>query len=417
MKKALLSQSFFVRLVLLLGIVMVAATGAKLAFIHRICHNQQINSPIFALLASGILIIDMLVYAGMYLGVYRLYTTSLRKPLTRLAAIIQGVQTSQINLLSHLSDLHCREVSLLANAAIGMLKQVKTLLAQLHEASHKMLSTSQTIFTASQQQADLLTSQADPASEMDATMHDMILTAQHISEDVQTVDEETAKTLELTQHGQHSLMTVVQSMEAIRRSAQSSSDSIIALGKKSAHINDVVKTIDRIIEDTKLIAFNATIEAARAKEEGKGFGVVALEVKRLAEEVFESTEDIKELIQDIQTESHALVLSTEAEMKTVRQGTRVAQEAGAALERIIAMLQATTESARRITSTTHQQQAAGQKVLQLVEGANNTTHQSSDAAKQLVLQAAELNILADGLRQIISRFVGGPDNGRGESHS
>ena len=136
------------------------------------------------------------------------------------------------------------------------------------------------------------------------------------------------------------------------RPSQVSSSRIMALSKQSSHINDVVRTIDRIIEETKLIAFNATIEAARAKEEGKGFGVVALEIKRLAEEVFESTEDIKEVIQDIQRVSHALVLATEDEMKTVARGTDLAQQAGVALQQIFDMVRLTTESAQRIAAAT-----------------------------------------------------------------
>jgi methyl-accepting chemotaxis protein len=193
-------------------------------------------------------------------------------------------------------------------------------------------------------------------------------------------------------------------MEDIRSSSQVSSDKIIALGKQSENINDVVKTIDRIIEDTKLIAFNATIEAARAKDEGKGFGVVALEIKRLAEEVFESTEDIKELIQEIQSASHALVLATEEEMKTVHRGTLLAEEAGTSLEQIFEMVKLTTESAQRIASATRQQQGASEQVLQSVEAANQSTDKFSQESKKLAVTAAELNILADGLRQIIEKF-------------
>ena len=150
---------------------------------------------------------------------------------------------------------------------------------------------------------------------MAAAVRDLVITAHHISEDVRSVVTVANQTLELAEQGQQAVMNVVKSMEDIRHSSQVSSEKILALGKQSEHINDVVKTVDRIIEDTKLIAFNATIEAARAKDEGRGFGVVAIEIKRLAEEVFESTEDIKELIQDIQEVSHALVLATEEEVK------------------------------------------------------------------------------------------------------
>ena len=213
-----------------------------------------------------------------------------------------------------------------------------------------------------------------------------------------------SRTLNLTEQGQQSVMDVVKSMGDIQRSSQVSSSRIMALSKQSSHINDVVRTIDRIIEETKLIAFNATIEAARAKEEGKGFGVVALEIKRLAEEVFESTEDIKEVIQDIQRVSHALVLATEDEMKTVARGTDLAQQAGVALQQIFDMVRLTTESAQRIAAAMQQQQETSEHAFQSVEVVNQSFAKFSQEAKQFAVTTAELTFLAEGLGKIISGF-------------
>ena len=146
------------------------------------------------------------------------------------------------------------------------------------------------------------------------------------------------------------------------------------------------------------------IEAARAKEEGKGFGVVALEIKRLAEEVFESTEDIKEVIQDIQRVSHALVLATEDEMKTVARGTDLAQQAGVALQQIFDMVRLTTESAQRIAAAMQQQQETSEHAFQSVEVVNQSFAKFSQEAKQFAVTTAELTFLAEGLGKIISGF-------------
>jgi methyl-accepting chemotaxis protein len=205
-----------------------------------------------------------------------------------------------------------------------MLRHIKSVMDELNEAALKILEASKIAFSASKSHSTLVTSQINVSHKMATAIRELVTTALHIGDDVKSVVEIANQTLQFTEQGQHSVMNVVKSMEDIRHSSQVSSNKIMALSKQSGHINEVVKTIDRIIEDTKLIAFNATIEAARTKDEGKGFGVVALEVKRLAEEVFESTEDIKELIQEIQTASHALVLATEEEMKTLGGGLALA---------------------------------------------------------------------------------------------
>jgi methyl-accepting chemotaxis protein len=399
-------KSFFFKLVLFMSGIVICATGAKLIYLYQIFTDADstLNISFFSVYL-GIVIIDGFLLVVLWLLIRKLYTGSLAQPLTKLSDVIQHIQLRQLyTISSYINDTRCVEIRNLSEATTHMLKRVKSMISQVNETSQKILNASKFIFTASKNQSSLLASQVKPTHEMAKAVRELVITVQHISEDVNAVVDVANKTLQFAEQGQNSFMNVVKSMEDIRRSSQVSSDKIIALGKQSEHINDVVKTIDRIIEDTKLIAFNATIEAARAKDEGKGFGVVALEIKRLAEEVFESTEDIKELIQEIQGASHALVLATEEEMKTVHRGALLAEEAGTSLGQIFDMVKLTTESAQRIASATQQQRGASEQVLQSVEAANRSTDQFSREAKQLAVTAAELNILADGLRQLIAKF-------------
>ncbi len=350
----------------------------------------------------GLLLINTIMLTCVGIVIWKLYQKSFSRPLRNLEVRIsdfgfRNVETHN----SQFQKTWSAEVQDLSRATHHMLKQFTALMTQLHEAAQKILETSNSAFLASKNQSGFLASQLESSDERAATIRDLVITVQHISEDIKSVVNVADQTLQLAEQGQHAVMNVVKSMEDIRHSSQVSSDKIIALGKQSEHINDVVKTIDRIIEDTKLIAFNATIEAARAKDEGRGFGVVALEIRRLAEEVFESTEDIKELIQDIQEASHALVLATEEERKTVYRGTQLAEEAGTSLRQIFRMAKLTTESAQRIASATEQQKGASEQVLQSVEVANQSTDRFSRESQQLAATTAELCILADGLLKIV----------------
>jgi len=328
----------------------------------------------------------------------------LMRPLNRISDRIQHLHLSSSKMLMMDTAAVSVEIWHLAQVTENMASQVSALRLLVQEASQKILDTAKFMFSASQHQLTVLTAQQLPAQETATAVRELVLSAQHISEDVKAVVEVANKTLQFARQGQNSVLKVVNSMEDIRRSSQLSSEKIILLGKQSESVNDVVKTIDQIIADTKLLAFNATIEAARAQDEGKEFGSVALEVKRLAEEVLESTEDIQELIQEIQREVYALVLAIEEEMKTVQRGMQLAEEAGAALQQIFGLVRLTTESAVRIAAATHQQKTVSEHVLHAVEDASLTSEQFSQESKMFAVTAAELNILAEGLRQIIAKF-------------
>ncbi len=399
------SKSFVLRLLLILSGIILAAAGIKVFYLFQMIGGEDyLAKPSISSFYLGILLIDGIMLLGLWGIIWKIYRIWMQRPIMKLAPIIEELQVEHIDMVSYLRDTECDEIHLLSQAAISMLRQVKSLLNQLNDAGQNILDASQTAFSASKNQSMLLASQVNSSDEMAAAIRELVLTTQHISEDVNAVVEIANQTLHVTEQGHESVMNVVESMEDIRHSSQVSSNKIIALSKQSGHINEVVKTIDRIIEDTKLIAFNATIEAVRAKDEGRGFSVVALEIKRLAEEVFESTEDIKELIQEIQSASHALVLATEDEMKTVHRGAQLAEEAGTSFKQIFDMVKLTTESAQRIAAATQQQRGTSEQVLQSVETANHSINKFSHEAKQLAVTAAELSILAEGLEQILSKF-------------
>lgn len=405
MKKGINSKSFLLRVFLVIGLVVLGTAGLHLIYCSRVFSvSGMASAPSPLAVYAGILLLDGVMGLLLALVIRALYIRSLAQPLLKVSNFLETFRPPEPDVKASLQRAACPEVQRLSDAAITLITQLSSLLSHVHEASQQILDASKFVFTTSKTQSSLLTSQTEPTHEMTTAVRELALTAQHISHDVHGVVEVANNTLQFAEQGQQSVMNVVESMEDIQRSSQVSSEKIVALEKQSEHITEVVKTIDRIIEDTKLIAFNATIEAARAKDEGRGFGVVALEIRRLAEEVFESTEDIKDLIREIQEVSHALVRATEEEMAAIRHGVVLAEEAGNSLEQIFAMIKLTTDSAQRIASTTEQQQGAGEQVLHAVETAHHSTEQLAREIKKLAVTAAELNIVAEGLQQIITHF-------------
>ena len=405
------AQSFVVRLMVSISAVVFVATGLKIVLLSQVLREDAALMMPRAALYAGIIIADGLMLAGIGVLLWKRHASAVRIPLAEIADRIRLMQSSSERIAQSDLTSDCQDVHALGMAAAAMLRRLTALKHQLFEAKQKIVDASNSAFSASKTQSNVLTSHLLSSQEMGKAVRELVTTVQHINQNVNAVVTVANQTLQTTEQGQAAVLDVVKSMADIQHSAQVSANTIMALNKQSTHITDVIKTIDQIIEDTKLIAFNATIEAARAKEEGKGFGVVALEIKRLAEEVFESTEDIKEVIQEIQSMSRALVLATEEEMKTVSHGMDLAQQAGVALQQIFDMVQLTTESAQRIAIATQQQHGASEQVLHSVEQANDAMTQFSQQSKQLAVITAELSIQAEGLGQIVSAFNSGENQG------
>lgn len=399
-------HAFVLRLSLSIAAVILGAAAVKIVYISRALPTVEALAWSRAAFYAGLALIDGILVIGVW-GVVRLqYRAAISSPLSVVARRLNRLQLARTEIIpvDDEAEWHESDIDAVTQATTTLMQRLRTLKHQLRDASQKILESSNAAFSTSKQQSTLIASQEQFANDMAAAIRELVTTVHQINENANAVVEVASRTLNLTEQGQQSVMDVVKSMGDIQRSSQVSSSRIMALSKQSSHINDVVRTIDRIIEETKLIAFNATIEAARAKEEGKGFGVVALEIKRLAEEVFESTEDIKEVIQDIQRVSHALVLATEDEMKTVARGTDLAQQAGVALQQIFDMVRLTTESAQRIAAAMQQQQETSEHAFQSVEVVNQSFAKFSQEAKQFAVTTAELTFLAEGLGKIISGF-------------
>lgn len=399
-------HAFVLRLSLSIAAVILSTAAVKIVYISRALPTVEALAWSRAAFYAGLALIDGILVIGVW-GVVRLqYRAAISSPLSVVARRLNRLQLARTEIIpvDDEAEWHESDIDAVTQATTTLMQRLRTLKHQLRDASQKILESSNAAFSTSKQQSTLIASQEQFANDMAAAIRELVTTVHQINENANAVVEVASRTLNLTEQGQQSVMDVVKSMGDIQRSSQVSSSRIMALSKQSSHINDVVRTIDRIIEETKLIAFNATIEAARAKEEGKGFGVVALEIKRLAEEVFESTEDIKEVIQDIQRVSHALVLATEDEMKTVARGTDLAQQAGVALQQIFDMVRLTTESAQRIAAAMQQQQETSEHAFQLVEVVNQSFAKFSQEAKQFAVTTAELTFLAEGLGKIISGF-------------
>jgi methyl-accepting chemotaxis protein len=196
-----------------------------------------------------------------------------------------------------------------------------------------------------------------------------------------------ANAAEATDHGQAAVRQTVSEMDRIKKTVEQASVKVTELGAKSDQIGAIVETIDDIAEQTNLLALNAAIEAARAGEQGKGFAVVADEVRKLAERSSRATKEIAALIGEVQAGTEEAVAAMKAGAEEVEHGSELAAQAGASLDAINTAVTATKRAVDRITADVESMSAASAGVVAASDAIATIAAQTNEAATRMTSAA------------------------------
>jgi methyl-accepting chemotaxis protein len=195
-----------------------------------------------------------------------------------------------------------------------------------------------------------------------------------------------------------------QGMVRISQSVKDSASTIETLGKNSEQIGEIIKVISDIAEQTNLLALNAAIEAARAGEQGRGFAVVADEVRSLAEKTTTATKEIGDMIKKIQEETSSAVRSMQTGTKDVDNGVMLANQAGQSLKQIVEAIQNVTDMIMQIATAAEEQSATGGEVVSNIESVAGITQTTANNAEESSAYSQQLNIMASTLRGMAEEF-------------
>jgi methyl-accepting chemotaxis protein len=193
-------------------------------------------------------------------------------------------------------------------------------------------------------------------------------------------------------------------MRKISDAVQSSSQIVEDLGRQSDHITSIVNTIKEIADQTNLLALNAAIEAARAGEQGRGFAVVADEVRKLAERTSLSTKEISEMVAKIQNGTRCAVSSMQAGVHQVSSGVELANQAGNSINQIRDGSLRVSAVVNGISDSISEQSVASTDIAQQLEAIAQMSEESAIAVRQTAESARHLQTLSTDLRQMVAQF-------------
>ena len=297
------------------------------------------------------------------------------------------------------------------NEHIGRLHQI---IGKVSGITDKIHAHAGAIASTMDQQSGFSTQLSSSVVEISATMEEFSSTASQIAQHSQGVVERADKTLDDTKIGAAEVENLNFKINDISDNIQANLGEIVELGKKSKEINKVMEIINNIANQTKLIAFNAALEAASAGEAGKRFGVVAVEIRRLADSVVESTSEIEGKITEILDSVNRLVMSSEKSFQLIQEGQEYASHTVSMLIESVDGVDETASAARQISLSTQQQQIASSQVVLALKDIEQGVRFATDSIHQTNIATDELLGLSEQLRGLVITFKIGSE-GDGES--
>ncbi|MRR33298.1 methyl-accepting chemotaxis protein [bacterium] len=361
-------------------------------------------------LKLGCIVIAVIV--GGFFGLISVFLV--RKLLSPLRAMVEKLREASHN-GREISDLTIRldaerkdEIGLVAGEFNSLLEKMQEIIALVTTVTNSFAGT---IATAVHHQASFTSELSSSVSEISSTMEEFTSTASQIAEHSQGVVEIAETTLLDTREGAANFEILTAKMTEISSDNQTGIQEIVELGRKSKEITKIMGIINTIANQTKLIAFNAALEAASAGESGKRFGVVATEIRRLADNVFESTEEIEGKINEILEAVNRLVISSEKSSKGIRDGLEHTTHTNAILNDLVSGAEATADAARQISLSTQQQQTASSQVVIALRDIEEGVRFNSGSIQQTSEISRNLTDMAVKLGKLVGEFsVGGGIN-------
>ena len=365
---------------------------------------QDNNAAARYALSISALFLSLGVLSALFVGYFLHFgiTGPVQAISDKVAAIAGGDLTARVG--GYGTNNSKNELHVLARNVDQMADTLHRVVASISNESIKLSAASCHLNAASEtmaQRADLTSGEVMAVA---ASSEEMNLTASEIARNCTTAADNVLLANEAVNQGAKSMGDTIASMREIGDHARGTSQLISQLGKRSEQIGEITETINDIADQTNLLALNAAIEAARAGEHGRGFAVVADEVRALASRTTTATKEISEMIRTIQTETRQAISAMDRGVSEAAQGIVKAEVTGGSLESIMATICSISLEVNHIATAAEEQSSTVHAITGNIQKVTEIIHESAAGTQEFATAAAEMNMMAAELKRIVSGF-------------
>ena len=370
--------------------ISIPVTQAKEAMVHSVISS--------ALWMVGII--------AVFLGaVYWFVHCFVLKPLHALTAISRDIAHGEGDLTKRVPvGGGTDEITELGRYFNVFIEKMHGAFSLVNQATHRLATSTMQLSTTADDVVQAAEGQDARVVQSASALEEMTMTAGEVarnSSEASRIAQETAVT---AKSGQEVMTQTVDGMQKISGAVVEAANIITTLGRSSDQIGQIVRVIEDIADQTNLLALNAAIEAARAGEQGRGFAVVADEVRKLAERTTKATKEIGDMIRQIQQDTKSAVASMDQGTNQVGQGVELANKTGEALSTIHSMINSTAEMIQHIANAAEEQSNATRQIAGDLDAMTQMTRQTTSGIAESAKACHDLSVLTGDLQKTLETF-------------
>jgi len=333
-----------------------------------------------------------------------LITRSITRPLAQMRDMLQDIAQGEGDLTKRLDASSKDELGEVSSWFNTFVEKLQALIGQIAQTSSQVANASKQLHATAAEMSFGTEEVTAQSSTVATAGEEMSATSADIARNCSMAADGSRHASEAAVTGARVVDETIAVMNSIAKRVTDTAKSVENLGSRSEQIGAIVGTIEDIADQTNLLALNAAIEAARAGEQGRGFAVVADEVRALAERTTKATKEISEMIKTIQNETQKAVIAMEEGVNEVAMGSEKATESGKALERILEQINDVTMQVNQVATAAEEQTATTSEISNNMNQITEVVAQTSRGAQESAAEADQLSGLAEELRRVVGQF-------------
>jgi methyl-accepting chemotaxis protein WspA len=362
--------------------------------------NAAESDRAFTIAVVGAVCLALIALASYFVG--RLQSSAIAEPLNRLVGTLERMRHGDFSqrLVLHQED----EFGVVGQGLNRLADDLCDLVGHVQRSGIQVNTTATQIAATAKEQQSTAHEIAATTAQIGATSKEISATSKELVKTMNEVNQVAEQTANLAGSGQTAIARMEGTMRQIMAACGSISSKLAVLSEKTTNINSVVTTITKVADQTNLLSLNAAIEAEKAGEYGLGFAVVAMEIRRLADQTAVATYDIEKMVKEMQAAVAAGVMGMDKFSEEVRSGVDEIRQVSTHLAQIIHQVQTLTPRFQTVNEGMHAQATGAQQISETLSQLSEAAQQTAESLRQSNLAIEQLNGAARGLQTSVARF-------------